>query len=255
MNTNLNDAPTLRGKVVLLSASCPAPNQADEFEPPDPVEVDAAVSAITHSILAVGGRIAFGGHPTISSLIQLASEDMLPPDLATRRQLSDDRVHPVIMYLSKAFEGQLDEGLTSMMEGAWAETRWVDAEGRERAKIHPRKGLNTKSVRQSLLRLRKEMMMDSALVAAIFVGGKQGIIDELELYQSISEDGSRAAITYAFSYPGGAAQIISQRANVGFSPPAEDALSRLGDCYRGSDYDVLATWIVRDISARISSEG
>ena len=84
-------------KAVFLSASCPEYSQSDDFDPPDPNEVDAATTALTQASLRANYSLIFGGHPTIAPLIQISSEPYLPANLDDRKQLVQSNTHPIVM--------------------------------------------------------------------------------------------------------------------------------------------------------------
>ena len=82
-----------------------------------------------------------------------------------------------------------------MIDEAWVQVRWIDSSGNEKARIHRKKGLDPQSVIQSLLKMRDSMLSHESLVAAFFVGGKQGIVDEFEQFVDIAKKNERPCLT------------------------------------------------------------
>jgi hypothetical protein len=58
----------LKGMPVLLSASMPE----EIADSPKAQDLYTAIALLTHEVVAAGGRIVFGGHPSITPLVREA---------------------------------------------------------------------------------------------------------------------------------------------------------------------------------------
>jgi hypothetical protein len=65
----------LEGRAVFISASFPSGDRGERFQPYDPAEIADAVTAVARAVFTVGGKLVFGGHPTITPLILFVAEE------------------------------------------------------------------------------------------------------------------------------------------------------------------------------------
>ncbi|MGH8300567.1 MAG: hypothetical protein ACRET5_03775, partial [Steroidobacteraceae bacterium] len=95
MSASTNDErQALRSKAVFLSASFPSGDRGQAFRPYDAEAIADAVVAITRAVLYAGGRLVFGGHPTISPLVLLIAAEL-------------DTKGRVDIFQTRYFEGQV----------------------------------------------------------------------------------------------------------------------------------------------------
>jgi hypothetical protein len=150
----INSHVDLQSRSVLLCASFPSGERGKAVIPYDVNAIADAVTAMTRAILAANGRIAFGGHPTITPLILLIASNR------NERQLVD-------VYQSEWFDNEITP-----------ETRRLESLGY--GKIHWTK--RGESLGSSLTTLRKVMLKESNPLGAIFVGGMDGLFEEYGLF-------------------------------------------------------------------------
>ncbi len=184
------DRPMLNGRALFLSASCPPPDAMDQFDPPDPDEIDAAISALVHAVLRSRGKIVFGGHPSIAALVQAASQAYLPASQPGRQDLKDREDHPVVMYLSSAFQADLEPITRWLIEKVWVDVRWIDAADGETPRFHRQTGLVIDSVAKSLDAMRRAALTTDNLIGVVFLGGRIGIVKEFDLLMQLKFDHS-----------------------------------------------------------------
>lgn len=179
----------LHGQYVFLSASIPDASYHDaEY---DPLEITEAVVAATRSILSADGRLLFGAHPAISPLVLRVARDFKP---------LDNRSEPrVIVYQSALYENLIPEATWQLQAQGLGELRIVPAEPGE----EPKAGRNVKS----LEKMRSEMISNDP-IAAIFIGGKEGISKEYEQFIEFPSR-HRERPTYIFGAPGGEARRLA----------------------------------------------
>ncbi|NER66706.1 hypothetical protein G3436_26210 [Pseudomonas sp. MAFF212427] len=156
---------------IFLSASVPN-IESPYYQRCDPVLIQAALRSFLFTVI---GRkhLVFGGHPSISPLILAVCEDL---GITNR--------NAVTIFQSKQFAGVIPE------------------DNRKFANfIETPVGSN---LDQSLSIMRKEMFTTYRYDAAVFIGGKEGIVTEYELFKKLCPD----AKILALKSPGGAAAEI-----------------------------------------------
>lgn len=210
----------LDGHLVFIGASIPDRKRWDGSF--DAYKITDAVVAIARSVLANGGRIVTGGHPTIAPLLLYVA--------AEQRTRSKDTV---TIFQSEVFRDVLPAA-TQQFEaddvGRVIYTKLVDDE-------HP----SPSRAPQSLRKMRTEMLTNEAPSAAVFIGGMLGIDAELELFQKIHP----GAPWYALHSPGGRA--AEHEANW---PPKLRRLLTKGDVY-----PTIARAIIADLAEHVARPG
>lgn len=166
-------------KAIFLSASVPKLGRGNYFETADPFLIQFAVRELIISCL--GRRhIVWGGHPAITPMVQAACEEL-------RVNFSN----AVTLYQSAYFEGHYPE---------------------ENKIFHNIK--YTKAVPgnldESLLIMRKSMISRDDLVAAVFIGGMEGVEVEFELFKQFHPN----LPVIAVAATGGAARDLAIRIGV-----------------------------------------
>lgn len=164
MSVERPEHPRLDGRYVFISASFPeAPPEYSEG--PDSRDLLDAVASLARAILGADGRIVFGGHPSISPIVL---------DVASETVADDRDDEPlVVVYQSRYFsehpELELPEATRRFGREAWADLRFTEGMGDDRE--------------DSLRRMREAMIEETNPVAAVFVGGMDGIFEEWELFR------------------------------------------------------------------------
>ena len=116
--------------------------------------IKEAIKALVIEVIP-RGKIIFGGHPAITPLIASLMADHFP-DYADR----------AILYQSMQFEGQFPPEVASFPNVIYTPKSLAGLAG-------------------SLLTMRKRMLSDQQISAAVFVGGMEGVIDEFDLVKEI----------------------------------------------------------------------
>lgn len=163
----------LDGRHVFLSASFPSGERGDAVKPYDPYAVADAVTALVRAVLARGGRLLFGGHPTITPLA-----------LAIAMKHRSER--SVDIFQSEWFRGQITPETQMLEDLGYGKIHWTSKRGdRDRA-----------------LRTMRQRMLDFGDIAgAVFVGGMDGIEEEHRLVGQMLQGVPRIPVRG----PGGAA--------------------------------------------------
>ena len=164
---------SLAGRHVFLSASFPSGKRGEEVRPFDASGIADAVTAIVRAVLLNGGKLLFGGHPTITPLVLMIGQEL--------------RVHKAVdIFQSQWFRGQITTATWRLAESNVGTIHWTR---------------RCTSLEESLEEMRREMFEFVLPVGAVFVGGMSGIRVEYELVGSIRPGVPRIPV----AGPGGAA--------------------------------------------------
>lgn len=156
---------------VFLSASVPDPQRDERFyRTGDVVRIRDATEALVEAVLPVG-RLVWGGHPAIGPFVKAISCRLGLPDR-------------VITWQSKYFQGS-----STAEAHALSQVRWVDA---------------AQTLTESVNLMRDAMLTSEPFVAAVFIGGMEGVIDEHAQFGRLHPTAPRLPI----GTTGGAAQIL-----------------------------------------------
>ena len=158
---------------IFLSASFPSGERGQQVAPFDAGGIADAVTALVRAIFLSGGRLVFGGHPTITPLVLLIGVEL---EAAGR----------VDIFQSRWFEDQVTPETQRLVESGVGELHWTD---------------RRESLDESLHVMRDEMLMSTSPVAAVFVGGMSGIEEEFRAFGDAHPSVPRLALMG----PGGAA--------------------------------------------------
>ncbi|MCO8161090.1 hypothetical protein NJC38_02850 [Pseudomonas sp. 21LCFQ010] len=158
-------------KSVFLSASVPN-TSSDYYKGCNPVLIQSALRSFFFSVI---GRkhLVFGGHPSISPLILVVCEE-----------LGVENENAVTIFQSQYFEASFP------------------AESRKFANFILTPAANT--LDKSLAVMRKQMFAAFDYDSAVFIGGKEGIVQEHRLFKNAHPDSKIIAL----KTPGGAASTI-----------------------------------------------
>jgi hypothetical protein len=211
--------PVLAGRSVFLSASIPTPDRWDgEF---DAREITDAVVAASRAVLTAGGRLVTAAHPTIAPLLLYVASEFPP---RTGEGAS------VITYQSLVYERLMSDATLRFRDSGIGEFRFTPAVPGDK----PEFPLSNRS----LLVMREQMLAETKPIAAIFVGGMQGIREEYELLESLSP----TPIRYPVGRPGGEASRLAQTVDGELA-----VLLTSGDVY-----PTIFRAVIGDLVARIS---
>ena len=201
---------TLAGRHVFLSASFPSGERGEEVRPFDASGIADAVSAIVRAVLLNGGKLLFGGHPTVTPLVL-----MIGAELGVEKAVD--------MFQSLWFEEQITTETWTLAKLDVGTIHWT-----------PRRT----SLEESLKEMRRQMLGFVVPAGAVFVGGMSGIWTEYELVGRIQPGVPRIPV----SGPGGAA--------AGLPFTGEDVARTLRKRIGSRHYPFVASLIVEALSER-----
>ncbi|MCY4657791.1 MAG: hypothetical protein OXC80_13380, partial [Gammaproteobacteria bacterium] len=148
----------LRGATIFLSASFPSGDRGKRFPTFDSYRILRSVTAFTRAVLNSNGKLVFGGHPTITPIVLMISRDL-------------GVKNSIIVYQSEWFRKELIDDVEEIKSEERGCVIWTP-KGRDRE--------------DSLNIMRKEMVQNTALSGAVFLGGMEGICEEFRLLKRYS---------------------------------------------------------------------
>lgn len=160
---------------IFLSASVPVPDRGSYHETADPFLIQCAVRELIIAVIR-NHEIVWGGHPAITPMVWNICKD-----------LEVDCSEKVTLYQSRFFEDYYPEDNKN-----FASVVFTDAMSNNRER--------------NLLFMREVMLSHKDLIAAVFIGGMDGVVEEYELFKKIHPD-SKALLVPS---PGGAALYLAE---------------------------------------------
>jgi hypothetical protein len=161
---------------IFLSASVPIVGRGNYHETANPFLIQCAVREMVISVIR-NHKIVWGGHPSITPMIWSICED-----------LNIDYSKNVILYQSQYFKDRYPEDNQRFGNVVFTDAVLDDREA-------------------SLLQMREEMLSRKDLIAAVFIGGMEGVEQEYDLFCKFHPNEKVLAI----GSPGGAARILAER--------------------------------------------
>ena len=180
---------------IFLSASVPSRKPFVDYF--DAIAIREAVLSLV-AVTVRDRELVFGGHPAISPLVEHAARSLG----------AMERVH---IYQSRFFENIIPD-----VAKEFPNLHWTD-----------RRGEGPQALAESLELMRTEMIGSRAFSAAVFIGGMEGLFDELRLFKHIHS----AGLVIPVASTGGAAKDILERGE-GPSDPKVVASLREENRYR-----------------------
>ena len=161
---------------IFLSASVPIVGRGRYHETANPFLIQCAVRELVITIIRTH-RLVWGGHPSITPMIWSICED-----------LGVDYAKSVVLYQSRYFQDRFPEENARFDNVVFTDAVPNDQEA-------------------SLAVMRQSMLARNDLVAAVLVGGMNGVETELAMFQHFHPDGLVLPVAAA----GGAARDIAMR--------------------------------------------
>ena len=201
---------SLERQSLFLSASFPPRAHGQRFKPVDPGGIADAVTAIVRAVLVRNGRLLFGDHPTITPLVLMIASEL-------------DHKGGVDVFQSKWFERQITDETHALVEAGYGTIHWTP----------------TCATRENSLHVMRAEMLRSvpALIAGVFVGGMEGIKEEIRQFQELRPSVPRISI----QCPGGAAATL----------PLDEAKAILGKHVKSRRYPFVAAMMMDRLASRV----
>lgn len=189
-------------KTIFLSASVPVQERDERFRriPDAPFQVEQAVISLARAVFSEGGRLVFGGHPSISPLVATVAGEYREPNVAE----SDKERAPaqVVIYQSEVFREIIPDDSRLLIDLGLATVRWTDPIGNEAFRTGA--GSAHHQCPDSLREMRERMIKDTAPVAMVCVGGMEGVEEEARIFKELRT----TFPVFTLECTGGAAALI-----------------------------------------------
>ncbi|MGB8910164.1 MAG: hypothetical protein WCC84_15570 [Candidatus Cybelea sp.] len=189
--------------VIFLSASVPSTKRAERYlrVPDCQLHIEEAVVSLARAVFSHGGRLVFGGHPTIVPLVSMVAAEYRPTGWLGH---AEQPAPMVVVYQSSAYEDVVTDGQRRMVEMGLAQERRVEAVAGE--KFDPdRRG--EPQCEQSLAVMRERMIVETNPDAMVCAGGMEGVEKELDMYTRLKPYNS----VWLLAFTGGATAIAAER--------------------------------------------
>ena len=164
------------GDIIFISAS--VPSREGWREDARPAEIEEAIVSLARAVFARGGRLLFGGHPSVSYLISSVAGEYFEPDPARS-------VRPVITFQSEFFRPVLPDETWLLYRMGWSSIEWT---GKRPADGESDRDASLRLMREWMLlgpdlptdvRRRNELAPPKAMVA---IGGMEGVMEEARIF-------------------------------------------------------------------------
>lgn len=194
---------------ILLSASVPSEKRSEKYQEnytkikDAQIQIEEAVIGLSRNIFQAGGKIVFGGHPSISPLVaMIATEFPINKEMENFKR-NEREEKSINIFQSKAFEKVIPKETTSLFDLGYSEIIWTDAINEE--EFNP-KTQDKAQCERSLEFMRREMMKGK-VDALVCIGGMDGVELEFELFHELHPEKP----IFIFESTGGASKIIANR--------------------------------------------
>lgn len=166
-------------KNIFLSASIPLPERHPKYyDTADIIAIRDAVIALA-SIVIDKHRIIWGGHPSITPLINFVIERTVQYRLeeSIKKMSSEEQNEFLLQKIKK----EIQKHVTIYQSEFFREKFPEDNEKFENIIFTENKG----DVPTSLLEMRRRMFSENEFAAAVFIGGMNGIEDEYNMFKEL----------------------------------------------------------------------
>jgi hypothetical protein len=186
---------------ILLSASVPSDKRNEKYTKIKnaQVQIEEAVIGLSRNVFQAGGKIIFGGHPSISPLVALVATEY-----SANKEIENSKLNekPINIFQSKAYEKVTPKETTSLFELGYSDIIWTDAKDGE--EFNP-KIQGSAQCQKSLEFMRREMMKTS-IDGLVCIGGMEGVESEFELFRKLNPNKP----IFILKSTGGASKILAE---------------------------------------------
>jgi hypothetical protein len=192
---------------VVLSASVPLEKRSQKYQENytkiknAQIQIEEAVIGLSRNIFQAGGKIIFGGHPSISPLVAMVATEFKINKEIENSKRNEIGEKLITIYQSKAFEKIIPKETTSLFNLGYSDIIWTDAIDQEQ----PNPNIKDKpQCEKSLAYMRREMMRGS-VDALICIGGMDGVEREFEIFHELHP----TKPVFILKSTGGASKILA----------------------------------------------
>lgn len=244
---------------VLLSASVPSTKRSEKYQENytkiknAQIQIEEAVIGLARNIFQAGGRMVFGGHPSISPLVAMvATEFRLNKEIENINR-NKEQERPITIFQSRAFEKVIPKETTGLFALGYSNIVWTDAiDGEE---FNPK--IQGKPQCEKSLALMRRQMMKGNIDALVCLGGMEGVEQEFDMFRELQTQKP----IFLLGSTGGATRILANEFSndsfvrvidkIDYQKPKDEKLKSLeGDYPEKFDiipYSFITALIVNDI--------
>jgi len=188
---------------ILLSASVPSEKRKEKYWKIKnaQIQIEEAVIGLARNTFQAGGRLIFGGHPSISPLVAMvATEFDLNRNVEERRDGEGQK--PIVIFQSRAYEEVIPQETTGLFTLGYSDIVWTDAKNGEY--YLPGKA-DSRQCAASLEEMRR-VMIDRPIDALVCIGGMEGVEEEFRMFK----ERHPGKLIFLLERTGGATRILAQ---------------------------------------------
>jgi len=251
---------------VLLSASVPSEKRSERYNEVytkiknAQIQIEEAIITLCRNIFHAGGRIIFGGHPSISPLVAMIASEFADSDNDEMEHLGVENRNDkkIIIYQSRAYEEVIPKETSILFELGYSEIKWVDAVDNEKCDLNIK---NQTQCDKSLLSMRTKMIHENEIDALVCIGGMDGVEKEFELFREYKP----TAKIFILETTGGASKILAKEysrsefikiPDTGYSRQIENKRQETGEeksKFELVPYSFLTSLIVKELTGNNGS--
>lgn len=194
---------------VLLSASVPAKERSKKFQEEytkiknAQIQIDEAVIGLSRNIFQAGGKLIFGGHPTISPLVSMVATEFKMNMNIEDKKRNEQNEKAINIFQSKAYEAVIPKETNHLFRMGYSDIIWTDSKNGE--EFNPKIKKTAQCV-TSLEFMRREMMKGE-IDAMVCIGGMEGVELEFELFRELHPK----KLIFILQTTGGASKILAKK--------------------------------------------
>jgi hypothetical protein len=200
-------------RTLLLSTSIPTQESSNKYLRVTDTrrEIEEAIVSLARATFSQGGRLAFGGAPSISILLALVAAEYLQPRFAEgerdEREVSEEFERrsqaPISVYQSMALQDEVPE-IQFLHRLGYVTAHWI---------AHEESGGVT-----------RRMIEESNPVAMVCIGGMEDVVKEVGLFYEMR----RQLPIYAMATTGGAAGILAREGTANIQVIDRELMDSIG---------------------------
>ncbi len=189
---------------VLLSASVPSDKRNEKYTKikDAQIQIEEAVIGLSRNIFQAGGKIIFGGHPSISPLVAMIATEYKSNKEIENLKRADNKKKAITIFQSRAYEKVIPKETTSLFDLGYCDIIWTDAKNEE--EFNPK--IQDVPQCEASLEFMRRAMMKGAIDALVCIGGMEGLELEFELFRNIHP----TKPIFILGTTGGASKILAE---------------------------------------------
>src|ERR1019366_3795872 len=207
----LNRIGELNGSCVFLSASIPDPQRSEAFRQLDDAqrEIEQAVIALARAVFAHGGRLVFGGHPTISPLVALVAGEYIDHKFETTIEggvLENSSEPPVVIHQLDFYRPEIPDATMRLEQFGFARVIWHETLLAEK---NSERIVGSSPYPASLRRMRGSMLRGDSdrsrpPIGMVCIGGMEGVFEEASIFYELD-----LGPIFVLGRTGGASELLA----------------------------------------------